>query len=179
MPNEPFDCPTKPFGGSEDYVWSPDSKNILYVAKKLTGTEYAISTNTDIYEYNLESKITKNLTAENKGYDTQPAFSSKGQLAWLQMKRDGYEADKNDIIVKINNESVNLTANWDETVDSFVWQDKGEKIYFIAPTFGTMQLFEIAIPTSTKKISKPKQLTEGQFDVSGIVGQVNNTIGGE
>ena len=176
MPKEPFDCPTKPFGGSEDYVWSPDSKSILYVAKKLIGTEYAKSTNTDIYEYNLASKTTKNLTSENKGYDTQPAFSSKGQLAWLQMKRDGYEADKNDIIVKINNESVNLTANWDETVDSFVWQDKGEKIYFIAPTFGTMQLFEIAIPTSTKKISKPKQLTEGQFDISGIVGQVNNTL---
>ncbi|MBI9041495.1 S9 family peptidase [Lutibacter sp.] len=176
MPNEPYDSPTKPFGGSEDYIWSPDSKNILYVAKKLKGTEYAISTNTDIYEYNLESKITKNLTEENKGYDMQPSFSSKGQLAWLQMKRDGYEADKNDIIVKINNESVNLTANWDETVDSFIWQDKGEKIYFIAPTFGTMQLFEITIPTSTKKISKPKQLTEGQFDVSGIVGQVNNTM---
>lgn len=176
MPNEPFDCPTKPFGGSEDYVWNPNSKSILYVAKKLTGTEYATSTNTDIYEYNLASKITKNLTEENKGYDTQPAFSSKGQLAWLQMKRDGYEADKNDIIVKINDESVNLTATWDETVDSFIWQDNGEKIYFIAPTFGTMQLFEIAIPTSTKKISKPKQLTEEQFDVSGIVGQVNNTI---
>ncbi|SFS32533.1 S9 family peptidase [Lutibacter maritimus] len=176
MLNEPFDCPTKPFGGSEDYVWNPNSKSILYVAKKLTGTEYATSTNTDIYEYDLASKITKNLTEENKGYDTQPAFSSKGQLAWLQMKRDGYEADKNDIIIKINDESVNLTGAWDETVDSFVWQDKGEKIYFIAPTFGTMQLFEIAIPTSTKKISKPKQLTEGQFDVSGIVGQVNNAI---
>jgi dipeptidyl aminopeptidase/acylaminoacyl peptidase len=176
MPNEPFDCPTKPFGGSEDYVWNPNSKSILYVAKKLSGTEYAISTNTDIYEYDLETKTTKNLTDENEGYDTKPAFSSKGQLAWLQMKRDGYEADKNDIIVKINNESVNLTATWDETVDSFIWQDKGEKIYFIAPTFGTMQLFEIAIPTSIKKISKPNQLTEGQFDVSGIVGQVNNTI---
>ena len=174
MLNEPFDCPTKPFGGSEDYVWSPDSKSILYVAKKLSGTAYATSTNTDIYEYSLTSKTTKNLTEYNKGYDTQPAFSAKGQLAWLQMKRDGYEADKNDIIVKINNELVNLTETWNETVDSFVWQDKGEKIFFVAPTFGTMQLFEIQI--SNKKENKPKQLTEGQFDISGIVGQVNNTI---
>ena len=128
MLNEPFDCPTKPFGGSEDYVWSPDSKSILYVAKKLSGTAYATSTNTDIYEYSLTSKTTKNLTEYNKGYDTQPAFSAKGQLAWLQMKRDGYEADKNDIIVKINNELVNLTETWNETVtryfDFFTEQNK-------------------------------------------------------
>ena len=174
MPNEPFDCPQKPFGGSEDYLWSPDSENILYVTKKLSGTAYTISTNTAIYNYNLASKTTTNLTEGNKGYDTNPAFSSKNQLAWLQMKRDGYEADKNDIIVKINNELVNLTETWNETVDSFVWQDKGEKIFFVAPTFGTMQLFEIQI--SNKKENKPKQLTEGQFDISGIVGQVNNTI---
>lgn len=174
MLNEPFDCPTKPHGDSEDYVWSPDSKSILYVTKKLSGTAYAISTNTDIYEYSLTSKTTKNLTEENKGYDTHPAFSVKGQLAWLQMKRDGYEADKNDIIIIQNSIPVNLTAQWNETVDSFVWQDKGEKIYFIAPTFGTMQLFEIEI--SNKKVSKPKQLTEGQFDISGIVGQIDTTI---
>lgn len=176
MPNEPFDCPTKPFGGLEDIVWSPLSKSILYVAKKEYGTAYAVSTNTDIYEYNLETKTTQNLTAYNKGYDTHPAFSKKGQLAWLQMKRDGYEADKNDLIVNIKDTHINLTANWDETVDSFIWQDKGEKIYFIAPTFGTMQLFEITIPTSTKKTPKPVQLTNGQFDISAIVGQVNDVI---
>jgi dipeptidyl aminopeptidase/acylaminoacyl peptidase len=176
MAEEPFDCPQKPFGASEDYVWSPDSKSILYVTKKLSGTEYAVSTNSDIYEYNIESKITTNLTFENKGYDTQPAFSSKGQLAWLQMKREGYEADKNDIIVKINNEAINLTSGWDGTVNSFVWQDKGDKIYFVAPVFGTVQLFEIEVPSSSKKISIPKQITKGQFDVSGIVGQLKNTL---
>jgi len=176
MGTEPFDCPQKPFGGSEDYLWSPDSKSILYVTKKLSGTSYAVSTNTDIYEYNLESKTTTNLTTENKGYDTQPAFSSKGQLAWLQMRRDGYEADKNDIIVKINNEAINLTAGWDGTVNSFTWQDKGAKIYFVAPVFGTVQLFEIEVPSSAKKISAPKQITKGQFDVNGIVGQLKNTI---
>lgn len=174
MAEEPFDCPQKPFGGSEDYLWSPDSKSILYVTKKLSGAAYAISTNSDIYEYNLESKTTSNLTAENKGYDTNPAFSSKGQLAWLQMRRDGYESDKNDIIVKINGESINLTAAWDGTVSSFTWQDKGEKIYFIAPVLGTVQLFEIDIPSSSKKTNTLKQITNGQFDVSGIVGQTKN-----
>lgn len=176
MAEEPYDCPQKPFGGSEDYLWSPDSKSILYVTKKLTGAAYATSTNTDIYQYNLETKTTTNLTSENKGYDTNPAFSSKGQLAWLQMRRDGYESDKNDIIVKINGTSINLTANWDGTVNSFVWQDKGDKIYFIAPVLGTVQLFEIGIPVSGKKSSSLKQITNGQFDVHSIVGQSKQTI---
>lgn len=176
MAAEPFDSPQKPFGGSEDYLWSPDSKNILYVAKKLSGAAYASSTNTDIYQYNIETKITTNLTSENKGYDTNPAFSSKGQLAWLQMKRNGYESDKKDIIVIINGAAINLTANWDGTVDSFVWQDKGDKIYFVAPVLGTVQLFEIGIPVSGKKSSSLKQITNGQFDVHGIVGQSNQTI---
>ena len=176
MATEPFDSPQKPFGGAEDYLWSPDSKSILYVTKKLSGAAYATSTNTDIYQYNIESKITTNLTAENKGYDTNPAFSSKGQLAWLQMKRDGYESDKKDIIVTINGAAINLTANWDGTVDSFVWQDKGDKIYFVAPVLGTVQLFEIGIPVSGKKSSSLKQITNGQFDVYSIVGQSNQTI---
>lgn len=176
MPNEPYDCPQKPFGGSEDYLWSPDSQNILYVTKKSSGVDYAVSTNTDIYQYNIKSKTTTNLTFDNKGYDTQPAFSSKGQLAWLQMKRDGYESDKNDIIVKIDENSINLTSNWDGTVNSFIWEDKGAKIYFVAPTGGTVQLFEIEVPTSKEKISSPKQITNGQFDVSGIVGQTKNTL---
>ncbi|NOR28429.1 MAG: alpha/beta fold hydrolase [Lutibacter sp.] len=176
MAGEPFDCPQKPFGGSEDFLWSPDSNHILYVTKKLSGVDYAVSTNSDIYQYNLQSKTTTNLTSENKGYDTQPAFSSKGQLAWLQMKRDGYESDKNDIIVIIDGKHSNLTANWDGTVNSFVWQDKGDKIYFVAPVQGTVHLFEIKIPSSEEKISAPKQITNGQFDVNGIVGQTKNTI---
>ncbi|WP_456378940.1 S9 family peptidase [Lutibacter sp.] len=176
MAEEPFDCPQKPFGGSEDYLWSPDSKSILYVTKKLSGVDYAVSTNTDIYEYNIASKTTTNLTLGYKGYDTNPAFSSKGELAWLQMRRDGYESDKNDIIINDTNVFINLTAGWDGTVNSFVWQDKGEKIYFVAPTQGTVQLFEINVPSSAEGISAPKQITHGQFDVNGIVGQTKNTI---
>ena len=59
MKGENFDSPQKPFGGDEDYIWSPDSKSIIYVCKKKYGTEYAISTNTDLYEYNLETKPLK------------------------------------------------------------------------------------------------------------------------
>lgn len=95
LKGENFDSPQKPFGGDEDYIWSPDSKSILYVSKKKAGTDYAVSTNTNIFEYNLETGKTSNRTEENLGYDTALQFSPTGNLTWLQMKRDGYEADKN------------------------------------------------------------------------------------
>jgi dipeptidyl aminopeptidase/acylaminoacyl peptidase len=177
LQDQPFDCPQMPFGGAEDYVWHPNSKEVLYVSKKLTGTSYTQSTNTDIYAYNIETKQTKNLSAENKGYDTAPAFSSKNQLAWLQMKRDGYESDKNDLVLRFEAGTVNLTKDWDGTVNSFQFSNQGDRIFFVAPVDGTVQLFEIPLPTSySAAISTPKQITDGAFDVHGIVGQRGSTL---
>ncbi|MCR5861333.1 S9 family peptidase [Flavobacterium sp. J372] len=170
MPNEPYDSPQKPFGGEEDYTWAPDGKYIVYVAKKKAGTAYAVSTNTDLYEYNLATKQTKNLTSGNPGYDTHPAFSPQGDLSWLQMKRDGYEADKNDIIVRHNGIDINLTANWDGTVDSFTWSEDGKKVYFSAAVDGTKQLFEVNFPGRTRIAITVRQVTDGMFDVNSIVG---------
>ena len=176
LKDENFDSPQKPFGGDEDYIWSPDSKSILYVCKKKSGTAYAISTNTDIYEYNLETGKTTNRTEGNLGYDTNPAFSPTGNLTWLQMKRDGYEADKNDIIVSFKGMNINLTANWDGTVESFLWSPDGKKVYFQAPIDGTLQLFEVDFPGLTKKLPVVTQLTNGDFDVSGLVGLSGENI---
>ncbi|MEB3346262.1 S9 family peptidase [Aquimarina gracilis] len=176
MEGQPFDCPQKPFGGNEDYIWSPDSKKVLYVTKKLAGTEYSVSTNSDIYEYNIETKQTINLTENNKGYDTHPAFSSKGTLAWLQMQRDGYESDKNDIIVRLPDGDMNLTKDWDGTVNGFIWSKDGTKIYYNAPIGGTVQTFQIDVPDGKKNKSKPKQISEGQFDINGIIGQSGNHL---
>ena len=176
MEGEPYDCPQQPFGGDEDYIWSPDSKTVLYVTKKLKGTDYAVSTNSDIYEYNLETKQTTNLTESNKGYDTQPAFSSNGTLAWLQMKRDGYESDKNDIIIRMPFGDINLTADWDGTVNGFIWSDDGSKLFFTAPVGGTVQAFEIDNPGKSKMRVRPKQISNGQFDVNGIIGQRGNHL---
>jgi dipeptidyl aminopeptidase/acylaminoacyl peptidase len=169
MANEPYDSPQKPHGGDEDFIWSPDSKSIIYVSKKKFGTEYAISTNTDLYEYNLETKVTKNLTEANKGYDTNPTFSPTGNLTWLQMKRDGYEADKNDIIVRFKGMDMNLTANWDGSVDNYAWSADGKKVYFVAAVDGTKQLFEVNFPGLTKIAVMVTQVTNGDFDVSDIV----------
>jgi dipeptidyl aminopeptidase/acylaminoacyl peptidase len=169
MPNEPFDSPQKPHGGDEDFIWSPDSKSIIYVSKKKFGTEYAISTNTDLYEYNIETKTTKNLTEANKGYDTNPTFSPTGNLTWLQMKREGYEADKNDIIVRFKGMDMNLTANWDGSVDNYAWSADGKKVYFVAAVDGTKQLFEVNFPGLTRIAVMVTQVTNGDFDVSDIV----------
>lgn len=175
MPGEPFDCPQKPFGGDEDYVWTPDSKKIIYVTKKKSGTAYAISTNTDLYEYDVATGTTVNLTEGNKGYDTNPQFSSTGALAWLSMRRDGYEADKNDLMVRLNGVVTNLTQSWDESVQHYAWSPDGKKLYIIGAIDGTLQLFHVDLPTQGKA-PVVKQLTKGDFDISAITGQVGNTM---
>ncbi|KAF2514491.1 S9 family peptidase [Flavobacterium salilacus subsp. salilacus] len=176
MKGEPYDSPQKPFGGEEDYTWSPDGKKIIYVSKKKAGTAYATSTNTDLYEYTLENGTTVNLTEENEGYDTQPAFSPKGDLTWLQMKRNGYEADKNDIIVRHKGMDINLTAGWDGTVDAFTWSEDGKKVYFLAAVDGTKQLFEVNFPGLTKIAVTVQQLTDGYWDINSIVGFSGNKV---
>ena len=170
LKGQSYHSPQKTFGGNEDYTWSPDGTQVIYVSKKKTGTEYALSTNTDLYSYNIATGVTENLTEYNKGYDTRPSFSPQGHLTWLQMKRDGYEADKNDLIVRYNDVDHNLTALWDGTVDSYQWSEDGKKIYFIAPIDGTMQLFEVNFPGATKMATVVKQITKGDFDVTSFVG---------
>lgn len=174
MKDEPYDSPQKPFGGDEDYIWSHDGSKIIYVSKKQYGTNYAISTNTDLYEYDINTKKTRNLTDENMGYDTHPMLSPNGDLTWLQMKRDGYEADKNDIIVRHKEKDINLTAAWDGTVDSFKWSADGKKVYFIAAVDGTKQLFEVNFPGLTKIAVRVTQITNGDFDVSELIGVSGN-----
>lgn len=176
MPNEPYDSPQKPFGGDEDYIWSPDGSKVIYVSKKKAGTAYATSTNTDLYEYDVATKTTKNLTEGNLGYDLAPQFSPSGDLTWLQMKRDGYEADKNDIIVRHKGVDLNLTSNWDGTVDAFTWSKDGKKVYFVAPIKGTKQLFEVNFPGLTRIAVRVTQLTDGDFDVNSIVGFVGTNV---
>jgi dipeptidyl aminopeptidase/acylaminoacyl peptidase len=176
MPGELFDCPQKPSGGDEDFIWSPDGKNILYVTKKKFGKEYALSTNTDIYSYNLESKKTTNLTEGMMGYDIKPSYSSTGTLAFLSMKTDGYESDKNDIIVDNGTSKINLTKDWDGTVDDYKWSKDGKQVFFLAATDGTVQLFSVDYPGATKKLPIVKQITKGDFDIHALVGQVGNML---
>ena len=173
MEGQPFYCPQMPFGGAEDYIWSPDGEKVLYVTKAKVGTEYVLSTNTDIYEYDLNTMKTRNLTEGMMGYDTNPQYSKEGVLAWLSMAHDGNESDKNDLYILKDGKRINLTAQWDNTVFSYRWSNDGKQIYLIAPTQGTEQLFVIDV---YGKDTTPKQLTKGVFDVGSIVGQSGNLL---
>lgn len=190
MNDEAFDCPQKPFGGTEDFIWSPDSKSLIYVCKKKFGKDYAQSTNTDIYQYQISTKNTVNLTANMMGYDTNPNISPDGKkLAWLSMSHDGFEADKNDIWVMnldaTQTTKTNLTGTWDGTVNGFNWSNDSKLIYFIAPWRGTEQLFSLPLPTietsnlNDKVVMKRmgiKQITSGMFDINGFIGETEEQI---
>lgn len=177
MKNEPYDCPTKPFGGDEDFIWNPDGKNVVYCTKKKHGVAYTLSTNTDLYNYNVDTKQTTNLTQGMMGFDVSPAFNSLGDLAWMSMKRDGYESDKQDLVVLGKAGKQNLTASRDEIhVESFKWSNDGQHIFFTAPVDGTLQLFRVNYPGLKKIMPIVQQITKGDFDVNAIVGQSGNTL---
>jgi dipeptidyl aminopeptidase/acylaminoacyl peptidase len=173
MKDQPYDCPQKPFGGDEDYIWNPDSKSVVYCTKPKFGKEYAVSTNTDLFQYDLAKKTTVNLTAGRMGYDINPSYNAKQQLAFLSMRRDGYESDKQDLVIFENGKFTNLTATHDEIhVEGYSWSADGTKLYFTAPIDGTQQLFEV-------NASSPytmRQVTKGDFDVAALVGQSGNTL---
>lgn len=160
MDGERYESPMKPFGGVESFAWSPDSKELVYVSRKKEGMAYAISTNSDLYCYNLESGKTRNLTEGMMGYDTNPAFSPDGsKIAWLSMEHDGYESDKNRIFVMDLKSGVktDLTENWDYTADQFAWYPDGKKIYFIAAYQGVTPVFSIDVASKEVKFVTGKQ----------------------
>jgi len=181
MEGEPYDAPQMPFGGAEDIIWAPDGKSILYVCKKKFGKDYATSTNTDIYEYNLETRSTRNLSEGMMGYDVSPVFSPDGKhLAWTSMAQDGFEADKNDVVVmeRSSGKITNLTKDWDGTASAIRWSLDGKQLFFLAVIKGTEQLLEISLQkdiaaTTAKHI---RQVTTGDFDITGFVGQAGNTL---
>ncbi|MCD0479779.1 S9 family peptidase [Chryseobacterium sp. LC2016-29] len=170
-----WDSPQRPFGGAEDLVFSPDSSQLLYVTKPKSGKEYSTSTNTDIFAYDLASATTKNLTEGMMGYDVNPKFSPDGKwLLWQSMEHEGYEADKNDIVVmdwKTGAKS-NMTGNWDESVTGTTfWSSDSKSIFFNAAFRGTVQLFSVDL-----KNAKVSQITKGNFDVNDIFAQGKKSL---
>ena len=149
LEGEPYECPMEPFGGIEQLAWSPDSKTIAYTCRKKTGLEYSISTDSDIYLYNIGTRETKNLCKpadyvapkndptrtlkiqavnarenlkNNVGYDQNPQFSPDGEyVAWLSMERDGYEADLNRLCIYHLATGTKRYINWKSDVDAFCW----------------------------------------------------------
>ena len=174
MADEPFESPMKPFGGVESFSWHPGGKVLAYVSRKKTGKDYAISTNSDIYLYNIESGRTDNLTAGMNGYDTMPAFSPDGRyIAWLSMERDGYEADKNRLFIQDmrSEQKRDLTLEWDYTIDEFAWSPEGKTIFFIAYKDGVAPVFSIDVESA-----KIKTLTDEIADFTSLAPAGNNVL---
>ena len=159
MADEPFEAPMKPFGGAESFAWSPDSRQLVYVSRKKTGLEYAVSTDSNLYLYDIATGTTRNLTEGMNGYDTCPAFSPDGKtLAWLSMENDGYESDKNRIFVldMASGKRTDLTADWDYSADAIAWNPNGRSLWFTAPKDGVIPVFTIDVKShEVKTISDP------------------------
>lgn len=167
LKNENFDAILPPMGGMEQICYAPDSKSVIYTSKKLSGKEFAQSTNSSLYWVNLSTLETKQITSSTDyaGYDNVPSYSINHDLAWLSMKRNGFESDKNDLIVRHQKTGldVNLTKNVDISVNDYCWHPDGTRLYFLATVKGTTQIFEVFHLTG-----QVKQITEGQHDYTSL-----------
>ena len=146
MEGERFDSPGKPWGGMEQINWSPDGKTVAYTCKKKVGKDYALSTNSDIYLYNLETGKTTNFTEGMMGYDINPVFSPDGtKIAWESMARDGYEADKNRLFIADlkTGEKKDYSAGFDQNVTGLTWTADSKSIYFISDIHATDEIFKL------------------------------------
>jgi len=145
LAGEKWHSPLQPFGGSEQVTWSLDSKKLIYTSKKLHGTAAATSTNADLYQYDLNTGETRNLTEGMMGYDVNPVFSPDGKkIAWLSMERDGYEADKNRVMVMDLASGIvtDITVTFDNSANQIFWGKDSNRLFFGAYVSGTTQLYE-------------------------------------
>lgn len=186
MKGEPYECPMEPFGGIEQMSWSVDSKAVAYTCRKKIGRDYAISTDSDIYLYDIESKKTTNLCKpegykdievdathtmkdqavnnpenlkNNPGYDTNPQFSPDGKyVAWQSMARDGYEADRNRLCVYnlATGEKSYVTESFDSNVDAFCWSADSKTLSFIGVWHGCVNMYQTNLKGEVRQITDEK-----------------------
>jgi dipeptidyl aminopeptidase/acylaminoacyl peptidase len=149
------DCPSKPFGGPEEYEFTPDGKGIVFTAKD-AGREEAWSTNFDLYYAPLDASAPpRNLTAANKAWDTQPVFSPDGKtLAWLAMARPGFEADRYRVMLRgwPDGEPRTLTEAWDRSPQSLAWSADGKTLYAPADNLGQTSLYAVDTTTGQARV---------------------------
>ena len=166
-----YDCPNRPFGGSEQLAWSNDSKKIAYACVKKMGKEYTVSTDTDIYLYDTEKGTTVNLckmseATSNYGYDTAPCFSPDGKhIAWLSMENDGYESDQNRLCVmnlETGEQKYISEKPFESSVENYCWAADGNSLYFTGVWHGATMIYNIDLS------GKLTQITEGNYDYTSV-----------
>ncbi len=166
LEGEPFECPMRPWGGLEQVTFSPDGKTIAYTSRKKVGKDYALSTNSDIYLYNIANKSIQNISSGIMGYDQNPVFSHDGEkIIWESMEHDGYESDKQRIMLYDlkTKERKDLTESFDQTCYSYAWSNDDKKIFFISPFMGTREIFSYNFADNSFS-----QVTKGVHDINGF-----------
>lgn len=198
LQGEPYECPMEPFGGVEQLAWSPDSKTIAYTCRKKVGRDYAISTDSDIFLYDVASGETKNICKPadykapevdytktlatqsvnaqegdlNLGYDVNPKFSPDGKyVAWQSMKRDGYESDRNRLCVYIlaSGQKTYVTEAYDSNVEDYVWAQDSRALYYIGVWHGCQNMYR------TDLLGNVEQITDDWADF-GSLQMLGNTV---
>lgn len=191
LEGQPYECPMAPFGGIEQLAWSPDSKQVAYTCRKKEGVEYAISTDADIYLYNIGTRATRNLckpegykepkidptkTMRNQavnhqagdmqvGYDVNPKFSPDGKyIAWQSMKNDGYESDRNRLCVMdlATGKKSYVTEKFDSNVDDYIWNSDSRTLYFLGCWHACVNIYQTDLGGNVK------QLTDGWHDFGSL-----------
>ena len=167
MEGELFESPMKPFGGIEQLAWNTTSDKVAYTSRKKTGKAYSLSTNSDIYVYDLKTKQTVNMTEGIMGYDTNPTYSPDGKsIAWLSMERDGYESDQNRLMVMdlATGEKRFVSKAFDSNVDSYCWGADCSKLYFTGVWHGESHIYQIDLANG----DQITPLTEGMYDYGSV-----------
>ena len=177
LEGEPYESPMKPFGGAESFAWTSDGKKLIYTCRKKVGMDYAFSTDSNLYSYDLETGETKDLTASTgEGYDTDPVVSPDGKyLAWLSMQTPKYESDQKRVLVMdlANGNIRNLTgeAKWDYSAEGLSWSPDSKTLYLNAAYQGTQPIFKVSL-----KNPKFEIVAEGMWDYVGVQALKNGNI---
>lgn len=167
--NKPYDVPLQPNGDMEQIAYSPDGTQIAYTCKKLSGKEYATSTNSDVYIYSFKTGKTVNISEGMNGYDMNPVWSPDGKkIAWQSMKTPGFEADRKRLMVHNfeTNNNEEWTVGFDNEVDGAVWSQDGKTIWFIGGDKGTHQIYAMDAVSASHPIRK---VTNGKYDYQSVI----------
>lgn len=166
MVGQRFESPMAPWGGMEQICWSPNSNKIAYTCKKLVGLEYSKSTNSEIYVYDLLSGTETNISKGIMGYDQDPVFSPDGKkIVWRSMARDGFEADKDRIMIYdfLTEKYEDYSSTFDQISNNFKWTKDSKNLYFLSSIHGTVQIYTLNL--ATRDI---KKLSNGPWDFLSI-----------
>ncbi|MBR1630639.1 MAG: S9 family peptidase [Paludibacteraceae bacterium] len=147
-----FESPMLPWGGIEQLCFTPDSRSVLYTCRKKQDIDYVVSTNSDIYQYDIHTQQTRNLTDSLPGYDVDPLVSPDGKyMAWASMPRDGYESDKNRLMVMNlrTGEQRDMFHDFDQSVNHYVWQSDSRGLWFTSVQHGMTQIYHLDLQTDS------------------------------